>query len=148
MSTETRKIVACQIMSIANKNDEKPCLEEEKNQQWFDILHFEEDESNIYQRYDVENAIYVTCLCTHRGFRGHGLGYKIMQASTMYLKYLGFEGGVMFGEGSAKHSQRIFEKCGFETIFQLLYSDYKVNGEIIFSNTGEEATAKLYAKII
>ena len=135
-------------MSIATENDEKACLKEEKNQQWFDSLRFEEEESHIYQRYSIENAVYVMCLCTHRAFRGRGLGYKMMQASIKFLKNLGFEGGVVFGEGSAKQSQRIFEKCGFEAIFQLLFSDYKVNGEAIFSKAGDGALAKLYARII
>ena len=71
-----------------------------------------------------------------------------MQASIKFLKNLGFEGGVVFGEGSAKQSQRIFEKCGFEAIFQLLFSDYKVNGEAIFSKAGDGAITKLYARII
>ena len=125
-----------------------PHFEEEKNQQWFDILRFEEKESGIYQRYGIVNAVYITCLCTHRAFRSRGLGYKIIQASIRYLKNLGFEGRVVFGEGSAKQSQKIAEKCGFEVIFQLLYSDYKVNGEVIFSKAGDGAIAKLSARII
>ena len=148
ISIETRKIVSWQIMTIANKYGDKMHLKEEKNRQWFDVLRFEEDESNIYQRYNIETAVYVGYLCTQRGFRGNGLGYKIMQASIKFLKNLGLEGYVIFGEGSAKPSQRIFEKCGFEAIFLLLYSDYKVNGKVIFKHTGEETNSKLYARTI
>jgi hypothetical protein len=41
------------------------------------------------------------------------------------------------GEGTSNYSQRIFEKFDFEAIHTMKYDEYKIDGEIVFKNTGD-----------
>ena len=146
-SLETGKVVSWLIVTVVGKFD-KIYVEEEKNRDWFSIIGHAEEESNIFQKYTVEEAIYFAYLCTRRGFRGNGLGTKVMEATINLLKNLGLEDSIIFGEGSSKSSQRVFEKCGFEPIYEILYSDFKVNEETVFKNTGGDTTYKLYTQMV
>ena len=146
-SLETGKVVSWFIVTVVGKSD-KMNVEEEKIRDWFSIIGHAEEESNVFRRYTVEEAIYFAYLCTGRGFRGYGLGTKVMEATINLLKNLGLEDSVIFGEGSLKTSQRVFEKCGFEPIYEILYSDFKVNGETVFKSTGGDTTYKLYSQVV
>jgi hypothetical protein len=50
------------------------------------------------------------------------------------------------GEGTSNYSQRIFEKFDFEAIHTMKYDEYKIDGEIVFKNTGDNESTKCYVK--
>jgi hypothetical protein len=69
-----------------------------------------------------------------------------MQATLLFCKELGLSPVCIKGEGTSNYSQKIFEKFGFETIHTMKYDEYKIDGEIVFKNTGDIESTKCYVK--
>jgi hypothetical protein len=61
----------------------------------------------------------------------------VLSAGLMFCKEIGFDTVCIKGEGTSNYSQRIYEKFNFETIHTFKYDEYKINGEVVFKNTGE-----------
>ena len=54
----------------------------------------------------------------------------------------------MKGEGTSNFSKRIYEMLGFDVLVEFMYEDHKENGKIVFKNTGDNKSIKLYGKVI
>jgi hypothetical protein len=49
---------------------------------------------------------------------------------------------------SSNYSQRIYEKFNFETIHTFKYDEYKIDGEVVFKNTGEHKAMKVISSLL
>ena len=85
-------------------------------------------------------------LCTRKEYRSKGLASRMFQAAILFCKELGLSPVCIKGVGSTLHSQRIYEKFGFETIHVLRHDEYIIDGEVIFKNTEDVESTKCYLK--
>ena len=103
---------------------------------------------NVYEHYNVEEVIEFMALAVHKDFRQKGIGLKIMNATLALIKNLELGGVIVKGEGSGNYVNKIFEKAGFDFLGEVVYKDFKVDGEIVFKDMGEHRAAMAFAKLV
>ena len=104
---------------------------------------------NVYEHYNVEEVIEFMALAVHKDFRQKGIGLKIMNATIALIKNLELGGVIVKGEGSGNYVNKIFEKAGFDFLGEVVYKDFKVNGETVFKEMmGEHRAAMAFAKFV
>jgi GNAT superfamily N-acetyltransferase len=101
---------------------------------------------NLFKRFNVDIGVTFMFLCTRKDYRSKGLASRTFQAAILFCKELGLSPVCIKGVGSTLHSQRIYEKCGFETIHVLRHDEYIIDGEVIFKNTEDVESTKCYLK--
>jgi len=148
ISNTTDEIIACRTMAIAKRNEEADGSKTE-NIKWVKIMDFlghRYHEMDVFKRFNVDTAVAFIALATHKDHRAQGIASKLMQATLLFCKELGLSPVCVKGEGTSNYSQRIYEKFDFETIHTLKYDEYKIDGEIVFKNTGDIESTKCYVK--
>ena len=48
----------------------------------------------------------------------------------------------------SNYSHRIFERFGFDCLAEIMYDDYKVDGEQVVTYTGEHKSIKIFCKVV
>lgn len=106
------------------------------------------DMAKFFERFDVTEQIHFLGMGVHACFRQRGFASQLISAAVLFVKNLGFESVCVQGEGTSNFSKKIYEKSGFDILFESQYVDYKVDGEQVVCNTGEHKSIKLYGKRI
>ena len=83
-------------------------------------------------------------LTTHSVKRNPGLGTEMVNKSLEVLKKKDFS--LCVTEATSYYSQKIFNRLGFETLSEVKYNDYEVDGEVVFKQHGPHQAVKLMAK--
>ncbi|CAC5397063.1 unnamed protein product [Mytilus coruscus] len=154
VSNTSGEIIGCITMFLdtLNEADEKADdagilqIKNEKLKKVRTFLGHKWRERDVFHHFGVKRAIHVLALATHKKYRGRGIASKFMQASLEFCKELGLTPVCIVGECTSNISQKIFEKFDFENVYTVRYDEYKVNDEIVFTNTGENKTAKFFVK--
>ncbi|XP_052818383.1 arylalkylamine N-acetyltransferase 1-like [Mya arenaria] len=110
----------------------------------FEFIEAMNMEVNVFETYGIDELIQFLGLGVSAKYRRRGFGATLMQAGVKLASNLGIEPIYIKGEGSSNYSQRIYEKLGFKTLFTKKFEDYKVDGEVVFKNTGEHKNTKGY----
>jgi ribosomal protein S18 acetylase RimI-like enzyme len=146
ISDKTGEIIACRTIVIGKKgvSIDLSQINNEKTVKIVEFVRYKRDEMDVYKRFNVDTAIDFVALGTHRDYRRQGIATKMFQAGLMFCKEIGFDTVCIKGEGTSNYSQRIYEKFNFETIHTFKYDEYKIDGEVVFKNTGEHKAMKVY----
>lgn len=121
-------------------------IEDERIRKVLTFLRHKQSEMDVYKYFGVDVAVNFINLGIHRDFRNRGLGSTLMKAALLYVKDIGIDPVCITGEGTSNYSQNIYEKFGFEVMHCVNYDDYKVDGEVVFKNTGDNKSCKFYVK--
>ena len=150
VSSTTGEIIGGRVCSIENKHNtiDTTKFKSEALRKAVDMTYYFDSLCNIFDHYKVDEVIHFAKLAVHRNFRGKGIGTKLMKAAIAFVKNLQLGPLVIKGEGSSNFSQRIYERLGFDILAELKYGDYKVNGDVVVTNAGENKSEKLYGKVI
>lgn len=72
-----------------------------------------------------------------------------MQAAILFIKSMNLGRPYLVkGLGDSNYSKRIFERSGFDCLGEIMFDDYKVDGEQVITNTGEHKSIKLYCQMV
>ena len=151
VSKATGDLVGFRIMSIINKSEHEVDTSDVKSEKFKiieDFLIYLAGLNNVFEHYGVEDVVHFFGIGVHRDWREKGVGSKLMKAAITLVTNLDVGPVVITGEGSSNYSKRIFEKFGFDILAEVAFSDYKVNGEVVFQNLGEHKCERLYGKIV
>lgn len=107
-----------------------------------------EMKAHIYDHFGVNEIVHFFAISVDAKYRQNRLGSKLMTLTVDFLKNLGVTPLVIKAEGTSMYSQKIFQKLGFETILEIPYCDYVVDGKVILDNTGDHKSAKVFGKRI
>ena len=150
VSSESGEIIAGQVVTIGSKYERF-----DKTKYHHDLgIAFDvptnhlDSLCSIYCYYNVEEIVHLWQLAVQKDHRRKGIGMKVIKAVKEFVKNFDIGPVVLRVEGSSSYSQRIFEKLGFSMLAQVCYSDYKVEGKVIFANTGEHASLRLYGLVV
>lgn len=110
------------------------------------FLRHKNAEMDVYKYFGVDCAVHFINLVIHKEFRQKGLASTLMKAALLFVKDIGLEPVCINGEGTSNSSQKIYEKFDFELLHTVNYEDYKVDGEIVLKDTGDNKTCKFYVK--
>ena len=150
VSTRTKTIIGGRIMFVANRSDDTSSTKykSEPYRKLVDITNHLGDLCDMFDYYNVEEMVHFFGLGVHKDFRQRGLGTRLMKAALMLIQHFKVGPVLIRGEGSSNNSQRIYEKLGFQCLATINYDEYKVNGEVVIANTGENKTYKMYGNIV
>ncbi|KAH7697077.1 acetyltransferase [Aphelenchoides avenae] len=90
-------------------------------------------ESRIWQVVpsDVNCLLYWVVLSVHSSYARRGIAYRFIHYRLEEARALGCQGAI--AEGFAYKSQRLFEKAGYKTVYEVRHEDWKdANGNRIF----------------
>jgi ribosomal protein S18 acetylase RimI-like enzyme len=149
VSDVTKQIIGVRTIKIIEAGGNTlnlDSIEDERIRKVLTFLRHKQSEMDVYKYYGVDIAVNFINLGIHRDFRNRGLGSILMKAAMLYVKDIGLDPVCITGEGTSNYSQKIYEKFGFEVMHCVNYEDYKVDGEVVFKNTGDNKSCKFYAK--
>ncbi|XP_045206593.2 uncharacterized protein LOC123558797 [Mercenaria mercenaria] len=103
---------------------------------------------DYFDKYKTEEAFHFLGIGVAKEYRRCGIGTFLVRVALKFLENLGISTYYIKCEASSNYSQRILEKCGFDTIKEVPYKDYKKYGKVVFDNTGEHKSMKIYGKCL
>ncbi|KAK9512679.1 hypothetical protein O3M35_001052 [Rhynocoris fuscipes] len=88
--------------------------------------------ANIFEKYDIDKYLTAYGLAVHSNYHGYQIGYRLLQCRQPLCEALGVKAtGTVF---TAKVSQHIASKAGFELLAEQIYKSYLYKGEYIYQN--------------
>ena len=152
VSDSTDEIVAIRVNSIGKKGVNfypvDPSTMPEGMRKISGILQALRAKCDVYEHYNVTERMNCVALGVHRDHRRKGVGQKIMNAAIALVKNFGSRPILVKGEASSNYSKKIYENCDFDELGEILYKDYKEDGEIVFKTQEHQKSVKYYAKLI
>ena len=152
ISDATGEIVSCRVTHLANKTDklfkDKDAIKSDKIKTILKFLMHLGSLCNKYDHYCVEEVVHFLALAVHKDYRRRGIAGKVMNAAVDLVRNLEVGPVVIAGEGTSNYTKRIYEKLGFDALAEIIYEEYKPNGEVVFKNMGEQTSTKLYGKVV
>ena len=112
------------------------------------FVNYCEKKLNIFEHFNVTEAVNLFSLASNRKYRRKGLGTKVIQASLAMFRNFGVGNICVKTEGSSTFSQKIFENVGMVCLHEEVYTDYKVDGKKVFEDTGIHNSVKIYGMMI
>ncbi|XP_044749262.1 arylalkylamine N-acetyltransferase 1-like isoform X2 [Coccinella septempunctata] len=128
------KLVAFSMNGIVGKDDpnEKSYVDSPKFQMILDFLLYNTVQCDIFGKYpDIDKAMTVKILSVDPCMRGRGVATKLVDETRRIAIDKGCK--LMYVECTSHFSAQIMKRLGFEKIYSLKYSDYKVDGKVIFN---------------
>lgn len=123
---------------------------ESTDRKWSEILrllaHLEE-RANLYARYNVTKALYVSAVGVDRQMRGKSIGSNLLSKCFEIGRIMGYP--LVSLDCSSIYSIRMAEKLQMECVVQLAYSDYRDgNGRQLFMPPLPHTHIKTFAKLL
>ena len=146
VSVETGKVVGGRVIKLETRNDthDVSALKSDVLRTYVTIISELDRRCNIYNYYNVEDVIHFYGICVHSDYRRRGIGEKLMRAAVCFVSHLDLGDVVIKGEGTSVFSRQVFEKIGFETLSEVVFADYTVDGKAVTAGRGEHKLERLY----
>lgn len=103
---------------------------------------------DFFAKYGTEQAIHFFGLGVAKEYRRRGIGTFLVRFAMKFIENLGINPYYIKSEGTSNFSKKSFEKCGFDTIAHYPYDEFMENGKVVFDNTGEHKSMKVYGMCI
>ena len=151
VSSRTGELIGGRIIKVNNRQENRLPIATFKSEAMKKFAHISTEADklcNIFDYYSVQEIFHFYGIVVRREFRRRGLGEKLMRAALLFIRSLDLGVVVLKGGGTSLYSQRLFEKMGFEKLSEVVYSEFKIDGEIVMTNTGEHKSEIRYGMCI
>ena len=115
-----------------------------RNKTEFELTGGDEISSYLFDGNDLNEAVEFNTLSVHRDFRNQGIASWMQQASLAFVNELGFKAAVV--TCSRRESKKVFEKQGFECIYDRPYNEWIKDGKHVFTDTEGNQSETVYGK--
>lgn len=142
---DTDEIMGIRVMNILKRTDATFTTEYISDVRLAAVLtfmHQMDEETSIFDRLDVDEAINFFILCVSRKYRRRGVASRLQQVAIALCRELGFKG--IIGAGSSAFSQKIYEKEGFKTLLTMPYDMYKTHTGLTIKEKTEVHTCRKF----
>ncbi|KAH3771363.1 arylalkylamine N-acetyltransferase-like 2 [Dreissena polymorpha] len=109
------------------------------------LIDIIEEKANIFERFQVDEAIQFFGMCVRRDKRRRGIGTKLVEFSIQFVKNLGIRPICIRGEPTSKFSIRIYEKSGLRHVVTMDYAGYQKDGRPVMKTVPGEDVCCVYA---
>ncbi|XP_060577433.1 uncharacterized protein LOC132734662 [Ruditapes philippinarum] len=113
-----------------------------------DFTEYCDKQADFFDHYGVTETFHFLSLVVSPKYQRRGFASKIVHAAMELVKNLGIDNVYIKGEGSSNFSKKIYDKEGFDVLYEHMYDEWEVDGEKPFLNTGEHKSVKVYGKRI
>ena len=147
VNDDNGEIMGIRIISTSKKEDQSHPLtfHDENVHKLFKLLNHVSDKGDVFNRLRVTRAFDFIALAVRRKYRKRGLGTELMAAAVELVKNLEPDSACITGLGTSRYSQTIFERLGFENMYEVMYRDYSVDGKTVIRSNGEHEKIVCYA---
>lgn len=136
-TADNNKIVGVRAHRVTKVTEEETPLDKLPSDPLTPLIKLQ---AHCQERYDpkkrlnVEEFLYLKFLCVRRDCRGRNIGVKLMEFTFDFMRREKIPVAYVFA--SSAYSQRVFQKLEFETVYEMPYEDYKVDGKVVFKVGG------------
>lgn len=99
---------------------------------------------NIFDKYGVDRVLEFRVLSVGSKYRQRGLAFEMCLRSLRLAKQKGIP--LVIAYFTSNFSKRVGEKLGFTLESEIMYEDYKFNGELAFKHMGNHKACTLMSK--
>nr|CAD7439389.1 unnamed protein product [Timema bartmani] len=110
------------------------------------LLEYCDNLVDVFKKYNVNEYMTALGLSVGREFRGQGLGLELLKTRSDICRAVGLKLTVTLFTGVASQVQA--ERAGFELLAEVNYEDYKVDGEVVYSNTNTKSFKLMAMRIV
>ncbi|XP_053376924.1 arylalkylamine N-acetyltransferase 1-like [Mercenaria mercenaria] len=144
------EIISIRAIDIVRKTDKVKTtnVADERLRNLLEYLNYCDDNANFFEHYGTDAAVHFSGLAVSESYRRRGIATLLLKCAVELIETLGLESVHIKGEASSDYSKKIYEKFGFEMLFEQMYEDYRVNGKQVISNIGVHKTNKIYGKTV
>ncbi|XP_006812766.1 arylalkylamine N-acetyltransferase 1-like [Saccoglossus kowalevskii] len=149
VDTTSNKIIGVASSIIVNSNPEPLDIPTEVLKMYepiyalIDKMQKVFHDSPTYKNNPGSKVISAMKLGVHPKYTGRGIGTKLRQATTDLAQSRGYH--FVTAVATAPESQRIYQKLGFQQLYDLKYCDFEMKGNRPFAQLGT-LSAELYYK--
>lgn len=150
VSSETGEILGCQAMAIANRHEKIDTTQykSESLRQYVNLTDHFDTLNNVYEHFKVEEIVFFFQLAVLKKQRQKGIGTTLVSAAVAFIESFDIGPVVLRVEVSSNFSMRIFEKLGFDFFAEIDHDEYKIDGKVLITNTGEHKCERLYTMVV
>ena len=105
-------------------------------------VNLQEPQRNRNANANFVNLIRTSTVAVDPRYRKKGMAAKVFTAALKMIEYLGFDSVCVFGEGHSPAPKKLFERAGFECLFEMPHDQYVVDGKQVISDSAE--STKVY----
>lgn len=152
---EREQIVGCLLCGPSDPDEAASLYRESEriestDKKWSEILRllaYLEERANLYQRYNITKALYISALGVDRQMRGKSIGINLLERCFEMGKIMGYP--LVSLDCTSIYSIRIAEQLQMDCVGQLAYSDYRdCNGRQLFRPPLPHTHIKTFAKVL
>lgn len=146
----TDEPVAFRLISFTSRND-KIDLESDTPlniQDMKQYLDYCDEQAQFFDHYGINEAFRFVALVVADKYKRRGLATQIFHAAIDLVRNFGFPEVCIKGEGSSNYSKKIYDREGFDTLYENVYDTWEVDGRRPFTNTGEHKSVKIYGRVV
>ncbi|XP_045211609.2 uncharacterized protein LOC123563092 [Mercenaria mercenaria] len=140
-------IMGLRLIRTGIKSDHFDNLTDEKVKKILGFIQFSSKDFEYFAKPGTSEAFGFNGLGVLPKYRRQGLGTLLTETGVKFLGNL-LKPCYIKGSATSNFSKRIFEKCGFETLAEFPYEDYKVDEKVVLDKMGENKSMKVYGKCI
>ena len=144
------EVMGLRCIRVINSNEEinPDEIDYLKMRKWAKLWISVDEVAKFFEHYKVEESVHMFGLGVAKKYRHQGLATKLMQAALNFLGNLEISPLPIKGDATSNYTKRVYEKTGFEFIQELCYADYKVDGEQVICNTGDNKSIRVYGMVL
>lgn len=128
------KMISCNVLEVERKNQEDESMKtielSDKLKKIFQTMEETEAKADVYTLYNCEAFVHAYGLSVMTDFERRGIGAEMLIARAEICKQTDTPISATVFTGSA--SQRLAERCGYETIAELDITTYRIDGQIVY----------------
>lgn len=103
--------------------------------------------AKVFEKYNVDKAMYSSALVVDEKYRGKGLGKKLYEENMKLAKSLGYP--IYVCDCTSAFSAKACANLGFTEIFEIVFKDYQdENGKPVLHPDSPHDRAVVYIKIL
>lgn len=147
VNEDSGEIMGLRVIRVTNKDDHVDASEfkDEDVRKLLGIFEYSE-KFDFFSHYGIAEVFEFFGLGVVPKYRRQGLGTILMETGVKFLQNLGTGPSFIKGSASSNFSRRIYEKCKFDHLYEFPIEEYKVDGKVVFDNTGEHKTFTIFGK--
>ena len=131
ISNETNEMVGIQVLCISKKGKINPddYKESDAGKKLMSFIAYKDSIMDVFEYYDADEVFSLFELTVRRDYRRRGIGRKLLQATIILISSMNIGPCVLKGNCSSNFSKSIYEKLSFDTLGEIKFADYTVDGE-------------------
>ncbi|XP_060595189.1 uncharacterized protein LOC132749460 [Ruditapes philippinarum] len=146
LSEKDEEPIALRTIRIARYDDtnDSDGIKDQPLKEVVRLLGYCDQKANFFGHFHTLEAFHFLGLAVAPKYQRRGYATKIFNTAVEMIRNFGIDPVYIKVEGSSNFSKKIFEKTGMESLYELFFDDWEVEGRTLIQNTGIHRSVKMY----